>query len=105
MAEAIDRPALHEVEITLAGVIPQEGAFAPDEHDRRPRRDVHQRVKRVCGIGHVDLLLRGMKKPAKTREGRTFPGAAFSKTLLIYLVQLCRRTRREPSSSNARRRK
>src|SRR3982074_771286 len=44
-----------------------------------------------------------MKWRAETQEGRTFEGAAFSKTLLSY--QRCRRTRRDPSSSNERRRK
>src|SRR5215212_11825597 len=34
-----------------------------------------------------------------------FAGAAFSKTWLIWLFQRCRRTRRDPSSSNERRRK
>jgi hypothetical protein len=34
VAQAIDRPALNEIEIALAGVIPQKRAFAPDE--RRP---------------------------------------------------------------------
>jgi hypothetical protein len=29
-----------------------------------------------------------MKKAAKTREGRTFEGAAFSKTLLIWLFSV-----------------
>src|SRR6266567_6603747 len=83
MTEAIDRPALDEVEIALAAVVPQPGAFAAHEYGRRARRDLHQRVKRMYGIGHVDLLLRGVKRPAETQEGRTFPGAAFSKTLLI----------------------
>src|SRR3982074_2785132 len=44
-----------------------------------------------------------MKWRAETQEGRTLEGAAFSKTLLSY--QRCRRTRRDPSSSNERRRK
>jgi len=33
-------------------------------------------------IGHVDLLRVLVKEQAETREGRTFEGAAFSKTLL-----------------------
>src|SRR6266480_666174 len=105
MTEAIDRPALDEVEIALAAIVPQPGAFAAHEYGRRARRDLHQRVKRMYGIGHVDLLLRGVKRPAETQEGRTFSGAAFSKTLLIDLIQRCRRTRRNPSSSLMRRRK
>ena len=56
MAEAVDGPALHEVEIALAGVVPQIGAFAADEHGRRAGGDVHQRVERMGGVGHVDLL-------------------------------------------------
>ena len=83
MAEAIDRPALDEIEIALAAVIPQERAFAADEHGRRARGDIHQGVKGMGGDVHVETPSGWMKKRAKTREGRTFPGAAFSKTLLI----------------------
>jgi hypothetical protein len=53
----------------------------------------------------ISKLLRLEEKADKTQEGRTFEGAAFSKTLLILSFQRCRRTRRDPSSSNERRRK
>jgi hypothetical protein len=46
----------------------------------------------------------GLKKQAETQEGRTFEGAAFSKTWLKLADQLCRRTRRNPSSLERRRR-
>jgi len=46
----------------------------------------------------------GVKKQAETQEGRTFEGAAFSKTLLKLADQRCRRTRRNPSSLERRRR-
>jgi len=45
-----------------------------------------------------------MKGEAETQEGRTFEGAAFSKTLLKLADQRCRRTRRNPSSLERRRR-
>jgi hypothetical protein len=41
MAEAIDRPALDEIKIALAGVVPQPRALAALEHDRRPRGEFH----------------------------------------------------------------
>jgi hypothetical protein len=44
-----------------------------------------------------------VKKQAETQEGRTFEGAAFSKTLLKLADQRCRRTRRNPSSQERRR--
>src|SRR5205809_4571781 len=44
------------------------------------------------------------KGQAETQEGRTFEGAAFSKTLLKLADQRCRRTRRNPSSLERRRR-
>jgi hypothetical protein len=46
----------------------------------------------------------GVKGQAETQEGRTFEGAAFSKTLLKLADQRCRRTRRNPSSLERRRR-
>jgi hypothetical protein len=78
MAQAIDRPALNEIEIALASVIPQKSAFAPDEDGRRTRGNVHQRVKRMCGIDHVKLP--GMKKAGRNARRPHFAGAAFSKT-------------------------
>jgi hypothetical protein len=40
------------------------------------------------GGGHVELLLLGMEGRAETQKDRTFEGAAFSKTLLIYLFSV-----------------
>jgi hypothetical protein len=72
MAEAIDGPALHEIEIALAAVVPQIGTFAPDEDGGRPCRDVHQRVIRMGGVGHVELLVGfWVRGQAETQEGRT----------------------------------
>jgi hypothetical protein len=56
MAEAIHRPALDEIEITLAGVVPQPLTFAFDENGGWARGDLHQRVERMGGVGHVVLL-------------------------------------------------
>jgi hypothetical protein len=40
-------------------------------------------------VGHVDLLSEfWVKGQAETREGRTFQGAAFSKTLLNWLISV-----------------
>ena len=83
MAERVDGPALHEIEIALAGVVPEIGARAADEHHRRASGNLHQRVERMGSVSHVDLLWGvGVKGQAETQEGRTFEGAAFSKTLL-----------------------
>ena len=51
--ERIDRPALHEVEVTSTAMIDQPAASALDEHLRRPGGDVHQGV----GLEAVDLHL------------------------------------------------
>ena len=105
MAERVDGPALHEVEIALARVVPEIGARTADEHHRRASGNLHQRVERMGGVSHVDLLwCWGEKKQAETQEGRTFEGAAFSKTWLKLADQRCRRTRRNPSSLERRRR-
>ncbi len=42
VAEAVDGPALHEVEIGLAVLVPQPGAVPLDHHHRRPVGDLHQ---------------------------------------------------------------
>jgi hypothetical protein len=55
MAEAVNRPALHEIEIALAAVVPQIGAVALDEDGRRPGGDVHQCIERMGSVGHVEL--------------------------------------------------
>ncbi|HYZ47667.1 MAG TPA: hypothetical protein VE567_02110 [Sphingomonas sp.] len=84
MAEAIDGPALHEVEIALSGVVPEIGAVAADEDRLRARSDVHQRVKRMDSIGHVDLLwaVLGVKRAGRNARRPHFMGAAFSKSWL-----------------------
>src|SRR5260370_42446575 len=51
-----------------------------------------------CGTPAV-----GIEKPAKTREGRTF-GCGLLENVADLVVQRCRRTRRDPSSSIERRR-
>src|SRR5450631_751059 len=68
MAEAIDRPPLDEVEIALAAVVPKPRAFAAHEYGRRARRDVHQRIERMGGIGHVELLWGCDEKWAKREK-------------------------------------
>jgi hypothetical protein len=86
MAQAIDRPALHEIEITFASIVPQKGAFAADKDDLRARGDVHQGVERICRDIHVETPLRLDEKKAGQNERRPHVvGAAFSKTLLIWL--------------------
>jgi len=69
MAETIYRPTLHEVEITLAGIVHSQ-ELLPDEYGRRPRRDLISASNDVwqwsCQTPAVDW-----KRPAKTREGRT----------------------------------
>ena len=42
VAQAVDRPALDEVEIALAGVVDEPGPSALDEDDLRPLGDLHQ---------------------------------------------------------------
>ena len=44
--ERIDRPALHEIEVLLAVVVPQPGTFALDKNEFGPRGDVHQGLDR-----------------------------------------------------------
>jgi len=72
VAEAIHRPALDEIEIALAGVVPQPGAFAAGEDDARARGDVHQRVEGTGGVGHVELLWRWMKGRRKRKKAALF---------------------------------
>src|SRR2546430_14809875 len=56
----------------------------------------------MCGIGHVKLL--GMKSRRK-REKAALCGCGLLENVADLSVQRCRRTRRDPSSSNERRRK
>src|SRR3954464_3867798 len=56
----------------------------------------------MCGIGHVKLL--GMKSRRK-REKAALCGCGLLENVAELLLQRCRRTRRDPSSSNERRRK
>src|SRR5215475_13840677 len=105
MAEAVDRPSLHEVEIALARVIPEVGARAADEHGLGPRGDVHQRIERMGGVGHGKLLMGRVENGARKAGRPHFAGAAFSKTWAELANQRWRRTWRNPSSSLMRRRK
>src|ERR1700753_1865002 len=56
MSEAIDRPALNEIEITLVAVVPQPCAFAAHEDLRRAWSDIHQRIEWTDRDGHDELL-------------------------------------------------
>ena len=56
VAEAVHRPALDEVEIALAGVVPEVRAFALHEGGRRTRGDLHQSVERMGSDSHIKLL-------------------------------------------------
>ena len=105
MAEAIDGPALHEIEIALAAVVPQVGAFALDEDGGRPRGDVHQRVERMGGVGHVELLCGFGGKCGPKRKKAALFGCGLLENVAELVNQRCRRTRRNPSSSLERRRK
>lgn len=84
VAKAIHGPALHEVEIAFAGIVPQKGAFAADKDGLRARGDVHQGVERICSDIHVETPLQLDEKKAGQNERRPHvAGATFSKTLLI----------------------
>src|SRR5882724_3041365 len=87
MAQAIDRPPLHEVEIAFAGVIPQKRAFAPDEDDFRACRDFHQCVEWMGGNGHIETPRWGEKR-AKTQEGRTLGVRPSRKLEAVYVFSL-----------------
>src|SRR6266481_3949379 len=56
----------------------------------------------MCGIGHVKLL--GMEGRPK-REKAALCGCGLLENVADLAVQRCRRTRRDPSPSNERRRK
>ena len=105
MAEAIDRPALDEVEIALAAVVPQPRAFAADENGRRPGGDFHQCVKRMRGDVHVELLSGFGMQSGPKRKKAALCGCGLLENVADLVLQLCRRTRRDPSSSTERRRK
>src|SRR5258708_10296890 len=104
MAEAIDRPALHEIEIALAFVIPQIRAFAFDEDGLRARGDVHQRMIRLGSVGHVETPAVGWEGGPKRKKAAPF-GCGILENVAELVNQRCRRTRRNPSSSLERRRK
>jgi hypothetical protein len=55
MAETVHSPSLDKIEIALAAIVPQKGAFAAHEHGPRARGDLHQRIERMGGVGHVEL--------------------------------------------------
>src|SRR5450759_3870432 len=104
MTKAIDRPALHEIEIGLDAVIPQKRTLAPDEDDRRARGNIHQCVERMGGDVHVETPCGWMKRVTK-REKAARCGCGLLENVADLMLQRCRRTRRDPSSSNERRRK
>src|SRR5215831_6568144 len=69
MAEAVDRPALHEVEISFTIVVPQPRAFALDKNRRGPGGDFHKRVRGVRVKVHGSLLFSvGSSIRDRTRE-------------------------------------
>ena len=88
VAEAIDRPALDEIEVALAAVIPQIRAFAAHEHRRRPGSDFHQCVKRMRGDVHVRTPAVWDDAAGRNARRPHVAGAAFSKTLLIWLFSV-----------------
>ena len=54
VTEAVHRPALQPVEITLAVMVGQPHAAAFGEYQRRPVGDVQQRLGRVLGEGGIE---------------------------------------------------
>jgi hypothetical protein len=69
MAEAVHRPALHPVEVALAGVVIEIRASATDKDQVRAGRDGHQTVVGEVGLGlHEGLLgsIQAKKKPRVT---------------------------------------
>src|SRR5512143_2121910 len=73
MAEGVDRPALYEVEITLATMVDEPGPSALDEHQRRAGRDVHHGVGLEVVDLHGSLLARKTKRPRSPRPCREKP--------------------------------
>ena len=55
--QGVHRPALHEVEIPAAGVVPDPRSLAAHEHERRPGGDLHQRVQREVLEFHLAVPL------------------------------------------------
>jgi len=56
MAEAVDCPALYEIEIALAIVVPEPRAFAFDEDDWRPGGDLHECARGMGVEVHKSVL-------------------------------------------------
>src|SRR6185312_8852046 len=56
VAETVHGPTLDEIEIAFPGIVPEIGAFTPDEYGLRACGDVHQRVKGMGRGGHGNLL-------------------------------------------------
>ncbi|CAM2158588.1 conserved hypothetical protein [Paraburkholderia tropica] len=67
VAEAVDRPALNEVEIALAFVVVEPRPLAMRENDFGPVGDVHQRLDRVLGKIHGNGLRAGAAKRVENR--------------------------------------
>ena len=96
MAETIDCPALDEVQVTLALVIPQPRAIAAHEYERRPFGDLHQGLDREVGEIHRVVLSRG----TGTKKQKAASVCGLSVTFVVYL----RRARRRMASRLTRRR-
>src|SRR5690242_18587885 len=56
VTETVHRPALDEIEIALARIVPEVGAFASDEHGLGTRGEVHQGVEWMGSLEHGGLL-------------------------------------------------
>src|SRR5262249_28253934 len=52
MAEAVDRPALHEIKIPSAVVVPEPRALTSDEDGRRPGGNFHKCMRGIAVEGH-----------------------------------------------------
>src|SRR5262249_13779600 len=81
MAEAVDRPALHEIKIPLAIVVPQPGAFAFDENRWRPGGNFHECVRGISVDVH-DGVFRGSdwSGPGSGNKKAALRGAARGST-------------------------
>ncbi|MPN57737.1 hypothetical protein SDC9_205431 [bioreactor metagenome] len=69
MAQAIDRPALHPVEVAAAFGIEQPGAGAADEEDVRAGGDRHQTGGSGKGCGMVHGRLLALRKTRGKQKG------------------------------------
>src|SRR6185437_8273579 len=56
VAETVHGPTLDEIERAFPGIVPEIGAFTPDEYGLRACGDIHQRVEGMGRIRHGNLL-------------------------------------------------